>query len=128
MPRADIPAVVLQFILKRIDAVAELETLLIMSADETYGWSVEEIAGRIYAATPSAAAVLNALQRKKLVQADETGARFRFNPASDEERQAVLQTAIAYRTNLIPIATLIHKKASVPVQEFARAFSLKKDE
>ena len=128
MTRADIPAVVLEFVLKRIDTVAELETLLIMSAEESRQWTAEEIAARIYVAKPSAAAVLHSLQTRRLIAADEAGALFRFSPASEEERQTIAQTAIAYRAHLIPIATLIHKKASGPVQEFARAFSLKKDE
>ena len=128
MTKADIPAAVQQFVLKRIDTVAELETLLIMSAEETREWSVDDIAARIYVANPSAAAVLHALQMHGLVAANETGTKFRFSPAGEEERQTILQTAIAYRIHLIPIATLIHKKASGPVHEFARAFSLKKDD
>lgn len=99
-----------------------------MSAEQTREWSADDIATRIYVATPSAAAVLHALRVHGLVTADESGARFRFSPASEEERRAILETAVAYRTHLIPITTLIHKKASGSVQEFARAFSLKKDE
>jgi DNA-binding IclR family transcriptional regulator len=128
MKRAEIPAAVLDFVSKRIDSVTELEALLIMCAEESRVWSVDEIAARIYVAKPSAAAVLHALERHRLVVADEAGAQFRFSPASEEERQAVLQTAIAYRVHLIPITTLIHKKASGSVQEFARAFSLKKED
>lgn len=123
----EIPAVVLEFVLRRIDTVAELEALLIMSAEESRSWSVDDIAARIYVSKPSAAVVLHALQKHRLVTGDEAGT-FRFSPADEAERQKILQTAIAYRTHLIPIATLIHKKTSVPVQEFARAFSLKKDE
>ncbi|HUR20424.1 MAG TPA: hypothetical protein VMZ90_06405 [Vicinamibacterales bacterium] len=124
----DIPAAVLQFILKRINTVTELETLLIVSGEESRDWSAEDIATRIYAPAPSAAAVLHALEQARLLSSREGGARFRFCPANDEERQVVMQTATAYRTHLIPIATLIHRKASAPVQEFARAFSLKKDD
>jgi hypothetical protein len=128
MTRADIPAAVLQFVLRRIDTVTELETLLIMSAEETREWSVEDVAARVYVAKPSAAAVLHALQTRRLITGDATGTRFRFSPAGEEERQTIVQTAIAYRIHLIPITTLIHKKASAPVQEFARAFNFKKDE
>jgi hypothetical protein len=128
MKRAEIPAAVLSFVAKRIATVSELETLLIMSAEESRLWSVDDIAARIYAAKPSAAAVLHALQEQRLVAMDDTGSLFRFSPVDDEERQTILQTAIAYRVHLIPIATLIHKKASGSVQEFARAFSLKKDD
>jgi hypothetical protein len=128
MQQVDLPAAVVQFILKRIDTVTELETLLILSAEETRDWSAEELADRIYTPSPSAAAVLHALERQRLVRSSEEATHFRFSPASEEERQLVLQTAIAYRTHLIPITTLIHKKASGAVQEFARAFDLKKDE
>lgn len=128
MTIADIPAAVLQFILKRIDTVSELETLLIMSAEEPRQWRVDEIAARIYVAKPSAAAVLHKLQKQSLITVDSAQMLFHFSPAGEEERQVILQTAIAYRDHLIPIATLIHKKASGPVQEFARAFSMKKDE
>lgn len=127
MTQADIPAVVLQFITKRIDTVPELETLLIMSADEGQTWSVEDIAARTYVSLASAKAVLHALQRRRLIRSDKQG-RFYFSPANEEEREIVIQTGIAYRTHLIPIATFIHKKASPPVQEFARAFNLKKDD
>jgi DNA-binding IclR family transcriptional regulator len=128
MTGAEIPAVVLEFVAKRIDTVSELEALLIMSAEESRQWSADDIAARIYVAKPSADAVLHALQKRRLIVADDAGDSFRFSPASAEERQAIFQTAAAYRAHLIPIATLIHKKASGPVQEFARAFSLKKDE
>jgi DNA-binding MarR family transcriptional regulator len=128
MAPADIPPSVLQFILRRIDTVSELETLLIISAEEAREWSVEDIASRIYVAAPSAAAVLHSLEQRQLIRGSPDGKRFRYSPANDEERRIVLQTAAAYRAHLIPIATLIHKKASQPVQEFARAFSLKKEE
>lgn len=128
MTETDIPAAVLQFIAKRIDTVPELETLLIMSAEERRFWTVEDIVARTYVSPAFASAVLNALQRRRLISSDEFGRQFYFSPASDEERQIVFQTAIAYRIHLIPIATFIHRKAAPPVQEFARAFNLKKDE
>jgi len=127
MNKADLPAAVVHFVLKRIESVTELETLLIMSAEEARAWNAAELADRIYAAAPSAAAVLHALERQRLVKTED-GTRFCFSPANDEERQLISQVAIAYRSQLIPITTLIHKKSSGAVQEFARAFDLKKDE
>lgn len=128
MTRAGIPAAVLQFVARRIDTVPELETLLIMSADEQRSWSVADIAARTYVAPKSALQVLQGLQRRGLATADESGQHFRFSPSSDEEREVVQQTGVAYRTHLVSIATFIHQKAAPPVQEFARAFDLKKDD
>jgi predicted transcriptional regulator len=125
--RADIPAVVLQFLEKRIDTVPELETLLIVSGEPARAWSVAEIAALTYVSRESALGVLRALERQRLVSG-EAGGHFRFSPADETQRQIVEQTAIAYRTHLVSIATFIHRKAATPVQEFARAFSLKKDD
>lgn len=127
MTRAEIPAAVLEFIAKRIDTVPELETLLIMSAEEGRAWTVRDIAARTYVSPAVATSVLHALERRRLVGSDEGGIHFSYIPAHDEERQIVAQTAMAYRIHLIPIATFIHKKAAPPVQEFARAFDLKKE-
>ena len=126
--RADIPAAVLHFIEKRIDTVPELEALLIMSAEPERSWSAPEIAAMTYVSPATAVEVLRALQRHRLISGDERGGLFRFGPLDELERQVVGQTAIAYRTHLVSIATLIHAKAATPIQEFARAFSLKKDD
>jgi hypothetical protein len=127
MTTTDIPASVLRFIAERIDSVPELETLLIMSAEESRSWSVQDIAARTYVAPRFAAAVLDALCQRRLVTCAEDGRHYQFRPVSEEERQIVAETAKVYRLHLIPVATFIHNKASTPVQEFARAFSLKKD-
>jgi hypothetical protein len=125
--RAEIPAVVLQFLAKSIDTVPELETLLILSGGPDRAWSVGEIAALTYVSRDAAHAVLRALQRHRLVS-DEGGECFRFRPSDETQRQVVEQTAFAYRTHLVTIATFIHSKAATPVHEFARAFSLKKDD
>lgn len=127
MTTPDIPAAVLEFISKRIDTVPQLESLLIMSADENRVWSVDDIAARTYVVAAAAAAVLNELHRRQLIALGEDGQHYQYCPASEEERQTVAQTAIAYRRHLIPLATYIHSKASSSVKEFARAFALKKD-
>jgi len=128
MTRAEIPPAVLQFILKRIETVTELETLLIVSAAPAREWTVDDISARIHAAAPTAAAVLQALSDRRLIASDDSRSRFWFSPASEAEEQTIRQTAEIYRTQLIPVTRLIHEKASTPVQEFARAFNLKKED
>jgi hypothetical protein len=127
MTTPDIPASVLQFIAERIDTVPELETLLIMSAEESRSWSVKDIAARTYVAPRFAAAILRALCQRRLIAPTDDSRHYRFRPTSEDERQIVAETARVYRLHLIPVANFIHNKASTPVQEFARAFSLKKD-
>lgn len=119
---------VLKFIAEKIDTVAELETLLILSDDENRLWSAQEIAGRLYTQPANAIRVLESLSRRELIAAEGTPSQFRFRPAHGDDRKAFAEVAEAYRRNLVAITTFIHSKASTSVKEFARAFDLKKDQ
>ncbi len=119
---------VLKFIAEKIDTVAELETLLILSDDEHRQWSAQEIAARLYTHPANAIRVLESLSRRDLVASGGTPAQFRFSPAHNDDRKAFAEVADAYRRNLVAITTFIHSKASASVTEFARAFDLKKDQ
>lgn len=118
---------VIKFIADKIDTVAELETLLILSDDEGRVWSAQEVAARLYTEASNATRVLNALSRRELIVAEGVPAAYRFRPAHSDDREAFAEVAEAYRRNLVAITTYIHSKASVSIKEFARAFDLKKD-
>jgi hypothetical protein len=119
---------VLKFIAEKIDSVAELETLLIMSDDEQRLYSVQEIASRLYTEAQKAGRILDALVRRALIVAEGEPPRFRFSPTHSDDRKVFAEVADAYRRNLVAIATYIHSKASGSVKEFARAFDLKKEQ
>jgi hypothetical protein len=106
---------VLKFIAEKIDSVAELETLLIMSDDEQRPWSVQEIAARLYTESPKAGRVLDALARRELIAAEGEPPRFRFSPSHSDDRKAFSEVADAYRRNLVAITTYILSKASTSV-------------
>jgi hypothetical protein len=122
-----IPAHVLRFLEGNIDTVAQLETLLMMSEEPDRGWLVADVASRNYIAEQRATDTLNALQRRGLVSSVDSPPRFRFDPATDEVRALVADLARCYQKNLSRITELIHAKPSASIQEFARAFDLKKD-
>jgi DNA-binding FadR family transcriptional regulator len=128
MTSPEIPARVLQFLAERIDTVPQLEALLLLWEDPQRLWSEEELAGRIYVSRPVAATILQALQRQQLVTAESAAAvRYRYNPQWDPSGEVMPEVAASYRRHLVPLATLIHSRASTAVREFARAFDLKKD-
>lgn len=122
-----VSARVLKFIAEKIDTVAELETLLIMSMDTSRQWSGQEISARLYTQPAIAAQVLETLTRRALLEAQGNPPLFRFNPVQSDDRAAFAEVADAYRHNLVAITTFIHSKAFTSVQEFARAFDLKKE-
>jgi len=119
---------VLKFVAEKIDTVAELEALLILSDDENRPWSAQEIAARLYVEPASAVRALDTLARRALVAVEGMPARYRFSPLHSDDRAAFAETAETYRHSLVTIATFIHSKASVSVTEFARAFDLKKEQ
>jgi ribosomal protein S12 methylthiotransferase accessory factor YcaO len=123
----DIPADILAFLAQRIDSVPQLEALLMMSERADSVWTVDDVAARTYTNRATARAVLEALQRRGLVEADEREHTFRFKPRERTDEALVARVARYYRANLVIVATLIHDKASASIQEFARAFEFKKD-
>ena len=123
----EVPAHVLRFLERNIDTVPQLETLLMMSEAPDRRWLIADVASRNYITEQRASDTLNALLRRGLVSWDESPPAFRFNPATDEIRAAVADLARCYQRSLSRITELIHAKPSASIQEFARAFDLKKD-
>jgi hypothetical protein len=122
----DIPADILAFLSQRIDSVPQLETLIMMSEHDR-AWTVQDVASRTYTSATTARSVLEALQRRAFVAAEEQTLRYRFRPHEPADIPMVARVADYYRANLVVVATLIHEKASASIQEFARAFEFKKD-
>jgi hypothetical protein len=127
VPENEVPTRVLRFVEENIDTVPQLETLLMMSEARDRSWLIADVASRNYITEQRAEDTLNALQRRGLVSSEASPPRFQFNPATDETRALIVDLARCYQTNLSRITTLIHSKPSASIQEFARAFDLKKD-
>jgi len=123
----DIPADILAFLEQRIDSVPQLEALLMMSERADSLWTVDDVAARTYTDAVKARSVLDALQRRGLVALAGDGKGFSFRPQERADVALVARVAAYYRANLVIVTTLIHEKASVSIQEFARAFEFKKD-
>jgi predicted ArsR family transcriptional regulator len=121
-----LPEGVRLFIFQNIDSVPELELLLLL-ADRVADLDVEEAAARVYVEEGAARKLLSRLVNRRLVAASGDPPRYRFAPQESEDERLVRQLSQAYRTHLVAMANLIHSKASGSVQEFARAFDLKKD-
>ena len=125
-PENEIPLEVLHFIEEKIDDIPQLEALLMMSRDEHREWRIADVAARIYVPEQRAAGMLDALRHRGLMTSGGPDT-FRFNPATPEARALVSELARCYTSNLARITTFIHSKPSASIQEFARAFDLKKD-
>jgi hypothetical protein len=123
-----IPDDVAQFILDKIDSVAQMEALLLLRSDPREEWSLEALAKRLYIAESETTQVLSRLCSEGLVVTIMSEPlRYRYEPSSTEIRQMADRLADVYSKHLVPVTNLIHTKPKTRVQEFADAFRLRKD-
>jgi hypothetical protein len=116
---------VLRFIRERIDTVPHLEALLLVWESAPKTWTTEELTSRLYVSPDTGRRIVADLARHKLIAIDQ--GTFTYDPTNEDD--ALLPEVVSsYRRHLVQVARFIHSKGSTPMQEFARAFKLKKDE
>jgi predicted ArsR family transcriptional regulator len=126
MENGDQEVDVLAFVFENINTVPHLEALLLIWQNASESWTATRLAARIYVGTPQAAGILEDLYKRGYVS-KEAGPAYRFAHEWDVERQIMPRLASTYSRNLIGMTRMIHSKGSASVQEFARAFQIKKE-
>lgn len=117
-----------EFILENIDSVPHLEALMLLWNSRPAGWTLDELASRLYVPMQKAADILYDLLRVELIaKSDETPVRYRYLAASADQDRLMTQVDAVYRRDLVRISTMIHSKASPAIRDFARAFRFKKE-
>lgn len=123
-----IPEDIEQFILEKIDSVAEMEALLLLRSNAEALWSVGSLAKRLYIAEEQTAKILDHLCTEGLLTTSSNEhPLYHYQPKSPELQNSVDRVAESYKKHLVPISNLIHSKPRARVQEFADAFRLRKD-
>ena len=123
-----IPDDVAQFIIDKVDSVAQMEALLLFRNEPQEAWTVAALAKRLYVNENQTAAIINrlcaegflAVQTSDLVQ-------YRYAPSSEDLRQQIDRVCAIYTRHLVPVTNLIHSKPKTRLQEFADAFRLRRD-
>jgi len=120
-----IPDDIRDFILQRLDSVAEMEALLLLWRDPGKDWDTATLARELYITEADVCGVLRQLREQNLVE--ESNGFYRYWRSSAESGMIVDRLAQLYKTHLITITNLMHSKFSSRIQEFADAFVLRKD-
>ena len=124
-----IPDDVRQFIIDKIDSVAELEGLLLLRKNSEIEWNVETLAERLYTSRQQTEKVLAHLYSLGFLAFNEgLPPAYRYQPGSPKLAEMVDRVAEVYSKYLIPVTNLIHSKPETKVQQFADAFKLRKEE
>ncbi|HEX5234240.1 MAG TPA: hypothetical protein VFW25_02810 [Silvibacterium sp.] len=117
-----------RFILDNIDSVPQLEALMLLWNSRPVGWTLEELASRLYVPVQDIGNLLNDLSRRNLIARTEGAApKYSYHPRSEEQNALMEQVDVVYRRDLVRVSTMIHSKASPAVREFSRAFLFKKE-
>jgi len=118
------PEEILQFVGANIDSVPHLEALLLIWDAAPRAWTASEVARRVYLPEDRAERLLQDLAARRWIVAGDQGYAF---DAGSPDAPTIAHLAEHYRSNLIRIAEIIHRKAPPAVLDFARAFELRKD-
>jgi hypothetical protein len=124
-----IPNDVRQFIVDKIDSVAELEGLLLFRRNPDTEWNIGELAQRLYTTPQQTEDVLSHLFSHGFLAVTESDlTTYRYQPNSPELAEIVDRVAEIYSIYLIPVTNLIHTKPQSKVQKFADAFKFRNKE
>lgn len=119
---------VYSYILETFDTVPQLEALVLVWNSRPVKWTLEELASRLYLPEEEIEPLMRDLVRLGLVaESPGPGGQYSFLAGSPEREEMMFLVDAAYRRDLVRISTMIHNKASSAVQEFARAFRVKRD-
>jgi hypothetical protein len=114
---------VLRFIFERIESVPHLEALLLIWNHRPHRWSVNDLARRLYVDRNVALTLLQDLARQNLIMIDPASREEYFYESKSEESDTLIAAVNAkYRVEIVAVSTMIHRKASLAVRDFADAF------
>lgn len=123
-----IPDDISQFVIEKIESVAQLEALLLLRNHADTDWSVQALAARLYISEEQTAGVLAVLLAQGFVSVDSKDPSvYRYRPNSTDLQALLDRLAEIYAKHLVPVTNLIHSKPKSRIQEFADAFRLRKD-
>lgn len=129
MADTELPVEVRQLVSRHVTTMEQVEVLLLLVRSSGRSLSVDEIRAelRLQPAAPAPATLQN-LQDGGLVEREAAHpARYRYAPANDALRRAVELLAVAYNERPVTLIRLIYERPN-PVQSFADAFRLRRDE
>lgn len=118
-----------RFILTSVASVPHLEALLLLRSLPEREWDSAAVAQRLYVAERAARKLLDELCTVGALVSSKThkNVTYRYWPRHPDLAVMIDRLALAYASNLVAIAGLIHSKIDRQAQQFADAFTWRKD-
>lgn len=124
-----IPEDLRRFVLSAIPSVPFLEALLLLRGDTACSWDVAGVAARLYIRERAAHALLDQLCQTGMTEQYVAAGvlAWRYRPASAAMCALIDRLADLYARQLVQVTTLIHAKLDRKAQQFANAFTWRKE-
>jgi hypothetical protein len=127
--QSPIPEDLRRFVLTGIPSVPFLEALLLLRADAGRTWSSNAVAERLYVRDRAAHALLDQLCQAGMARECVSGdaPAWCYHPATPATGELIDRLAELYARQLVQVTTLIHSKLDRKAQQFANAFTWRKE-
>ena len=119
-----VPDAVREFVIKRIDSIAQIEALLLIRSNPQAAWSAAQIAARLYVSEAEAADALDRLCAAELLRSLD--GKYRLDGIPPQHAALIDQLLAVYTQHLIPVTDIVHSKPR-RIGSFADAFRFRKD-
>lgn len=129
MPASDIPEVVKSFLISYIESFTQLELLLLLHSRKDLGWTIAEVDRELRLGLELARKQLALLQQRGLLALlEREPTSYRYDPTTEELRQAVDALAATYKERRVSVTSFIYSNQVDSIRNFAEAFRLRRDE
>lgn len=113
------------YISRHIETLGQLEVLLLLYRTPTRSWRATEITQELRGTRESTLRWLGMWRTLGMVVSDKE--HFRFQPSSPEQLRFVEGLAQLYQARPATVVQLIHARPNPQLEDFVRAFDLRKD-
>lgn len=116
------------FIASEIQSLEQLEILFLLSGNPHKWWTAKSVYEVVKSSLQSVQERLNQMVQRGLIK-EETGSEvhYQFAPADEGMWRIVAELRDAYKERSVKVVQAIYSKPPDGVQEFARAFRVRKD-
>ena len=123
-----IPEDLRRFVLTGIPSVPFLEALLLLRGDPGRSWLAPDVARRLYVRERDAQALLDRLCLSGMARrCGDDDRAICYDPATPALAELIDRLAELYARQLVQVTTLIHSTLDRKAQQFANAFTWRKD-
>lgn len=117
-----------KFIAAEINSLEQLEILLLLSGNPHKWWTATGVYEVIKSSVHSVRERLNEMaDRGLLTKETDSEVRYQFSPKNEQFWNITSELRDAYKERSVKVVQAIYNKPPDAVQEFARAFRLRKD-